>query len=83
MGIIAPGHYVGLLVEGRKKHSDGATLAQCAQILYDYGCCDALNLDGGNTSAMLFMGQSVQLTDNGGVDENDRAVPDILAVGQY
>lgn len=83
IGIIEPGHYVGLLVEGRKNHSDGATLDVCAQLLLDTGCTDAINLDGGNTAAMLFMGESVQLANNGGVDVNDRAIPDILAVGQY
>lgn len=82
-GIVEPGHYVGLLVEGRKSHSDGATLTQCAEILADIGCTDAINLDGGNTAAMLFMGESVQLAENGGVDANDRAIPDILAVGSY
>ena len=83
IGIIDNGHYVGLLVEGRKNHSDGATLQQCAEILYDFGCWDAINLDGGNTAAMLFMGESVQLTNNGGVDVNDRKIPDILYVGTY
>ena len=83
MGLVDKGHYVGLLVEGRNDHSDGADLATCAQILADYGCWDALNLDGGNTSAMLFMGESVQLADNGGVDVNDRAIPDVLCVGVY
>ena len=82
-GIVEPNHFVGLLVEGRKNHSDGATLATCAQILYDMGCWDAINLDGGNTAAMLFMGESVQLTNNGGVDVNDRKIPDILYVGTY
>ena len=83
IGIIDSGHYVGLLVEGRKNHSEGATMQQCAEILYDYGCWDAINLDGGNSAAMLFMGESVQLTNNGGVDHNDRELPDILYVGTY
>lgn len=83
IGVVEPGHYVGLLVEGRKSHSNGATLMQCAEILYNMGCTDAINLDGGNTAAMLFMGESVQLAENGGIDTNDRAVPDILAVGTY
>ena len=83
IGVIDNGHYVGLLVEGRKNHSDGATLQQCAEILYDFGCWDAINLDGGNTAAMLFMGESVQLSNTGGMDENDRAIPDILCAGTY
>lgn len=82
-GIVEPNHFVGLLVEGRKNHSDGATLAQCAQILYDFGCKNAINLDGGNTAAMLFMGESVQLSNNGGIHKNDRAIPDILCAGSY
>ena len=48
IGVVEPGHYVGLLVEGRKSHSSGATLSQCAEILYNMGCTDAINLDGGN-----------------------------------
>lgn len=83
IGVVEPGHYIGLLVEGRKPHSDGATLQQCAEILADIGCTDAINLDGGNTASMLFMGESVQLAENGGIDVNDRAIPDILAVGRY
>lgn len=83
IGVIDNRHYVGLLVEGRKNHSDGATLQQCADILYDYGCWDAINLDGGNTAAMLFMGESVQLANNGGVDVNDREIPDIIYIGTY
>lgn len=83
IGFIEPGHYVGLLVEGRKNHSDGADLKTCQEILADFGCSDAINLDGGNTAAMLFMGENVQLSNNGGVDVNDRAIPDILAVGHY
>ena len=83
IGVIESGHYVGLLVEGRKSHSAGATLAECAALLLDMGCSDAINLDGGNTAAMLFMGESVQMAENGGVDTNDRSIPDILAVGRY
>ena len=83
LGYVEPGHYVGLLVEGRKDHSEGASLSACAEILYDLGCSDAINLDGGNTAAMLFMGESVQLSNNGGIDVNDRAIPDILCAGTY
>ncbi len=83
LGIVDDGHYIGLLVEGRKNHSEGATLEECAEILWNLGCNDAINLDGGNTSAMLFMGQSVQLSNSGGVDVNDRSIPDILCAGRY
>ncbi|MBQ8159303.1 MAG: phosphodiester glycosidase family protein [Clostridia bacterium] len=83
LGIVEDGHYIALLVEGRKTHSDGATLQTCAQILQDLGCDAALNLDGGNTAAMLFLSESVQLSNSGGVDVNDRPIPDIIGVGTY
>ncbi len=83
IGIVERGHFMALLVEGRKVHSDGATLQTAAEILLEAGCTDALNLDGGNTAAMLFLGESVQLTDEGGVFENTRAIPDILCAGKY
>ncbi len=83
IGYVGPGHFVALLVEGRNNHSSGATLAECQEILQDIGCSDALNLDGGNTAAMLFMGESVMLNDAGGPDENTRAIPDILCAGRY
>lgn len=82
-GVVDAGHFIGLLVEGRKNHSEGATLADCAKLLAEIGCASAINLDGGNTAAMLFMGESVQLSENGGVDENTRAIPDILCAGSY
>ncbi len=83
IGVVERSHFIALLVEGRKVHSDGADLQSCAEILLEAGCTDALNLDGGNTAAMLFLGESVQLTDQGGIDVNDRSIPDILCVGSY
>lgn len=83
MGVVRRGHYIVLLVEGRNNHSSGANLTTCADILFDLGCWDAINLDGGNTAAMLFMGDSVMLTDAGGVDVNTRSIPDVLCLGTY
>lgn len=83
IGIIEPGHYIGMLVEGRTDFSDGCGLKFMAETLCDLGCTDALNLDGGGTSAMVFMGQSVELGSGQGVSENARAIPDILAIGTY
>ena len=83
IGIIEPGHYIGMLVEGRTDFSDGCGLKFMAETLSDLGCTDALNLDGGGTSAMVFMGQSVELGSGQGVSENARAIPDILAIGTY
>ena len=53
-GQTGPLSYVLVLVEGHKKDSKGVTHAQLAQIMYDLGCIQAYNLDGGN-SANLYM----------------------------
>lgn len=83
LGVIEPGHYVGMLVEGRMNHSDGCGLRFMAEKLKELGCTDAMNLDGGGTAAMVFMGESVQMGNDGSVRSSERAVPDILAVGTY
>lgn len=83
IGIIGPGHYIGMLVEGRTAFSEGCGLKFMAETLYGLGCIDALNLDGGGTAAMVFMGESVELGSGQGVSENGRAIPDILAIGMY
>lgn len=83
LGAIAPGHYLGMLVEGRVDHSDGCGLKFMAETLKSLGCTDALNLDGGGTSAMLFMGESVQMASDGAVRTSTRAIPDIITVGTY
>ena len=83
IGIISPGHYIGMLVEGRTGYSAGCGLQFMAETLYDLGCSDALNLDGGGKAAMLFMGESVELGNGDGVQESTRAIPDILAIGTH
>ena len=57
LGMIAPGHYLLLSVQGRTKASAGASLQRVAEILRDHGVTEALNLDGGNTMALIFRGR--------------------------
>ncbi len=83
IGIISSGHYIGMLVEGRTEFSEGCGLQFMAETLQSLGCTDALNLDGGGTAAMVFMGKSVELGNGQGVSENARAIPDILTIGTY
>jgi exopolysaccharide biosynthesis protein len=59
LGVVSPGHFVGIMVEGRNKRSAGAGLAFVAQRLLEQGCTDAFTLDGGQTAAMVFMGKNV------------------------
>lgn len=76
IGIIAPNHYVFLVVDGRKEgYSTGMTLNEFAEVFEKLGCTDAYNLDGGGSSTMYFMGRVV----NNPLGKNqERGVSDIL-----
>ncbi len=59
LGVVGPGHFVGIMVEGRNDRSAGAPLRFVADRLLDAGCVEAFTLDGGQTAAMVFMGKNV------------------------
>lgn len=75
IGMIAPNHYVFVVVDGRQEDSRGMTLAELAQTMKDLGATEAYNLDGGGSSTMYFMGRVV----NNPLGRNqERGVSDIL-----
>ncbi len=48
-----------VVVDGRQpNYSEGVTMAELAEIMREYGCYDALNLDGGGSSTMVIEGSS-------------------------
>ena len=52
-GYVEPGHYLFVTVDGRGRGgSDGVTMKQLSQLMYDQGCTVAYNLDGGGTAVM-------------------------------
>ncbi|MCF7807874.1 MAG: phosphodiester glycosidase family protein [Candidatus Marinimicrobia bacterium] len=55
-GITEDGDLILLLVDGRQLISRGVNLTELASILYDLDCVDALNLDGGGSSALVVNG---------------------------
>ena len=67
-GMIRPGHLFFVMVEGKipKKNGlrgeQGLNLWQLAQLMYARGCTEALNVDGGSTAVMLFMGERLNRT---------------------
>lgn len=81
IGMIEPGHYVGVMVEGRTKRSYGTSLKFVAGVLAERGCALAFNLDGGQTSAMVFMGKLVMQEPTYNGYTNTRAQPDIIGIG--
>ena len=81
IGMIEPGHYVGVMIEGRTKRSYGTSLGFVADILMERGCQLAFNLDGGQTSAMVFMGTLVMHEPTYNGFTNTRNQPDIIGIG--
>jgi len=76
IGMIAPNHYVFVVVDGRSSgYSRGMTLDEFAQLFVDLGATEAYNLDGGGSSTMYFMGRVV----NDPLGKGDeRGVSDII-----
>ncbi len=69
VGYTATGKVIFLVVEGRNAEvSNGATLNELADIMLSLGCQEALNLDGGGSSAMQVLGQNtIRPSDAGGI----------------
>ena len=57
LGMVEPGHYVVLSVKGRIDSSVGVGMLWLAERMQQMGVKEALNLDGGNTSALVFCGK--------------------------
>ena len=84
-GMAEPGHYVDVLCEGRvgKKNgmerSTGVMMENLAQIMLDEGCRIAVNLDGGQTAVVAFMGRQLNRVVKS--DPNGRPEVEVLAFG--
>ncbi len=79
MGYTKDGKLIILMIEGRNKNAQGATLAQEAQIFKDLGCWEALNLDGGGSSCLLVNGkETIKVSDAAG----QRPVPAVFIIKQ-
>lgn len=60
LGMVEPYHYIAIVVHGRPKEKyAGVRLSWLADRLLEYGCTEALNLDGGGTACMFFNGKPV------------------------
>ena len=58
IGMVEPGHYVIVDCEGRVPDGPrGLTLNELGALLYYNGANEAINMDGGNTSVLIFMGE--------------------------
>lgn len=82
LGMIEPNHYLIMTVEGRHKNSDGVGLTWCAERMRDLGCTEALNLDGGNSIKLVFMGSLIN-SDQHYNEKNDRTVTSMITLGTF
>ena len=82
IGMVEPGHTFAMMLEGRHKGSVGAYLDFLADRMLDKGCTLAINLDGGETACMVFMGEQISYV--GGISNKDayaRKTTELLGIG--
>ena len=56
LGMISPYHYLALTVNGRGVQGQGVNLEWLANKMLEKGATEAINLDGGGTTCLIFMG---------------------------
>lgn len=72
VGVTADGKIILLVCDGRISISQGASIVELARIMKGLGCVEAVNFDGGGSTAMVVMGTRVNslLTNTSGATEN-------------
>ncbi|MDO4483145.1 MAG: phosphodiester glycosidase family protein [Clostridia bacterium] len=77
IGQLGPLEYLFVVADGRgAADSPGCTGEQLAQFMFDQGCINAYNLDGGNSALMVFNGQNYSEKEAAA----ERAVSDIVYI---
>ncbi|MBR4500288.1 MAG: phosphodiester glycosidase family protein [Clostridia bacterium] len=70
IGYYEPGHYCLVVVDGRGE-SAGITLPALSRLFHDLGCAAAYNLDGGNSSVMVWQSEVINVPSGGGRESSD------------
>ncbi len=82
VGLIGERHYAVIVTEGRKNDAKGTELMFVAEKMQAMGCTLAINLDGGQSSAMVFLGRQINVVLNAkGYRASARKTAEILAIG--
>lgn len=72
IGYYEPGHYCLVVVDGRQEgYSMGLEMEDLSKLMYQLGCYEAYNLDGGSTSLMLFNNKLISKLPYGGGGRED------------
>lgn len=80
LGMVEPNHYYVLTVIGRQKESRGAYFSWLAERMIELGVQEALNLDGGSTASLYFMGDVINIPENR-KKKNIRRVTSMIGIG--
>lgn len=80
IGMVEKGHYVCLMAESRISESKGESCVWMGKKMEELGCEVALNLDGGATSTMIFMGKQINKSGNYG-DITNRKQNELIGIG--
>ncbi len=85
LGYYEPGHYVVVTVDGRTKKAIGMTEEEEAELMFSLGCQEAMNMDGGTSAVMVFMGKIISSPSNMGTGraEGGRKLLDMVLFGEF
>lgn len=78
IGMVEPGHYVAIVMQGRSAESKGCKLTYFTDLFQKKGCAIAFNLDGGGTASMIFMGETLNVN---AYEEHNRLQNELLGIG--
>ncbi len=83
-GFYESGHYVAVAVDGRRKDAIGMDQNDMVDLMTSLGCKEAMNLDGGLSAVMTFMGETVNDPPKNGLEDgNGRYLADMLLFAEY
>lgn len=81
VGRLGENHYLVVFAEGRLKEAKGLSLDEMQQLMLVRGATDAINLDGGRTACLYFMGQQLGAVGNGTNPLSPRGQWEMLVIG--
>ena len=73
-------------MDGRSKTALGMTEREMAELMLELGCQEALNLDGGTSAILVFMGVCINNpcgADTDGDGKGDKQLKDMLLFAEY
>ena len=85
VGRLGENHYLAVVAEGRLRNAPGMTLDELGRLMAARRCTDAINLDGGHTSTLVFMGKRLNIIGNlaGNGTTGPRNMSELLGIGTY